>query len=63
MNWHPRGFGGQRTDPEKIKQDSWHSLKILVISAEDARLTWPEREFIRQVGTRLYGSSRRKCHD
>jgi len=59
MNWHPRGFGGHRTDPEKIKQDSWRSLKILVISAEDTRLTWPERELISQVGARLYGSGRK----
>jgi len=60
MNWHPRGFGGQRTDPETIKQESWRSLKVLVISAEDARLTWPERELICQIGIRLYGASGRR---
>ena len=28
---------------------------ILVVSADDRRLTWPEREFIRHIGEKLYG--------
>jgi len=26
-----------------------------VVNANDHRLTWPEREFIRQIGDKLYG--------
>lgn len=29
--------------------------RILIVSADDARLTWPERELVRQLGDRLNG--------
>jgi hypothetical protein len=28
---------------------------LLAISADDPRLTWPERELVRQLGEKLYG--------
>ena len=28
---------------------------ILVIAEQDPRLTWPERELVRQLGAKLYG--------
>ena len=56
MKLHPRGFGGERTPPEKIKQDGWRNQGVLVVSASDSRLTWPERELIRQLGEKLYGA-------
>ena len=56
MKLHPRGFGGERIPPEKIKQDGWRNQGVLVISATDSRLTWPERELVRQLGERLYGA-------
>jgi hypothetical protein len=28
---------------------------VLVIAADDQRLTWPERELVRQLGEKLYG--------
>lgn len=28
---------------------------ILVVSADDRRLTWAERELVRQLGSKLYG--------
>jgi hypothetical protein len=28
---------------------------ILVVAEDDQRLTWPEREFVRELGDRLYG--------
>ena len=31
---------------------------LLAVSIEDQRLTWPERELIKQLGEKLYGTSR-----
>ena len=57
--WHPRGFGGSRTNPEDIKRDSWQNLGILVIDVVDERLTWPERTLIQQLGDRLFPRGKR----
>jgi hypothetical protein len=56
MRWGPRGYGGKRRPPEEIKRNGWHDQNILVVSADDQRLTWPERELVRQLGEKLYGS-------
>jgi hypothetical protein len=61
MRWLPRGYGGERCPPEKIKQDGWREQGLLVVAANDDRLSWPERELIRQIGEKLYGS-RQKHH-
>ncbi len=55
MRWHPRGYGGQRRDPEQVKREGWQEQGLLAISADDPRLTWPERELVRQLGEKLYG--------
>lgn len=55
MRFTPRGYGGQRRDPEHVKRDGWRQLGVLAVSIKDHRLTWPERELIEQLGTRLYG--------
>ena len=55
MKWHPPGFGGARRDPETVKRDGWQERGVLVIAESDPRLTWPERELIRQLGAKLYG--------
>ena len=47
-----------RIDPEAEKRAGWREHGILVIAARDPRLTWPERELVRQLGTRLYGQRR-----
>ncbi len=47
-----------RRSPEQVKRDGWRELKVLAIALEDDRLTWPERELVRQIGERLYGSRR-----
>ena len=62
MKLHPRGFGGDRTPPEKIKQDGWRNQGVLVISASDSRLSWPERELVRQLGEKLYGARKEAGH-
>jgi hypothetical protein len=51
----PRGYGGNRRDPEQVKRDGWHEQHMLAVSLDDHRLTWPERELVRQLGERLYG--------
>jgi hypothetical protein len=56
MRWLPRGYGGERRPPEKVKRDGWRDQGILVVAEDDARLSWLERELIRQLGNKLYGN-------
>ena len=55
MRFTPRGYGGQRRDPDQVKRDGWQEQQMLAVSLDDHRLTWPERELVRQLGERLYG--------
>ena len=55
MRFYPKGYGGHRRDPEQVKRDGWHEQKLLAVSLDDHRLTWPERELVRQLGDKLYG--------
>jgi hypothetical protein len=55
MRWHPLGYGGERRGPERVKRDGWHEQGVLAVSVDDERLTWPERELVRQLGDKLYG--------
>lgn len=43
-------------DVEAVKRRGWREQRQLVVSLEDARLDWMERELIRQIGERLYGA-------
>jgi len=61
MRFTPRGYGGQRRDPDKVKRDGWKEQGVLAIAIDDQRLTWPERELIRQLGERLYGHREREA--
>jgi hypothetical protein len=47
-----------RIDPEIQKRVGWREHGILVIAEQDPRLTWSERELVRQLGGRLYGRRR-----
>jgi hypothetical protein len=42
-------------DPEAEKRAGWRRHGILVVAEQDPRLSWPERELVRQLGLRLYG--------
>ena len=42
-------------DPEAEKRAGWRKHGILVVAEQDPRLTWPERELVRQLGAKLYG--------
>ena len=55
MPFPPKGYGGKRRDPDQIKRDGWHEQGVLAVSVDDHRLTWPERELVRQLGEKLYG--------
>jgi len=55
VRWHPSGYGGERRTPEQVKRDGWREQGVLAVSVEDERLTWPERELVRQLGEKLYG--------
>jgi hypothetical protein len=59
VRWSPRGYGGQRRSPDDVKRDGWREQRVLAVSIDDARLTWPERELIRQLGEKLYGDRNR----
>jgi hypothetical protein len=56
VRWYPQGYGGERRDPEQVKRDGWREQGLLAVSVDDQRLTWPERELVRQLGDRLYGT-------
>jgi hypothetical protein len=61
VKWTPPGYGGKRRTPDEIKREGWREQRVLAVSLDDARLTWPERELIRQLGEKLYGDrSKRK---
>lgn len=55
MRFTPRGYGGTRRDPDQVKREGWHEQGLFAVMIDDDRLTWPERELVRQLGERLYG--------
>ena len=64
MRWHPKGYGGERRDPEQIRREGWREQGLLAVSIDDSRLTWSEHELVRQLGQKLYGPRPAKgaCH-
>jgi len=56
MKFTPRGYGGHRRDADEVKRDGWRDQGLLAVSIDDRRLSWPERELVRQLGERLYGA-------
>jgi hypothetical protein len=63
MRWHPRGYGSQRRDPDRVKREGWREQGVLAVSVDDERLSWPERELVRHLGERLYGKRPEARHD
>ncbi|MCE3232474.1 MAG: uncharacterized protein K0R98_731 [Rickettsiaceae bacterium] len=47
-----------KVDSEEVKRRGWRDEGILVVNENDNRLGWPEKEFINQIGTKLYGKRR-----
>lgn len=52
-------FEPDRPDTHALKRDGWRDQRILVVNADDDRLDGFEREFVRQIGERLYGAQER----
>lgn len=55
LHYLPKGYGGARRNPDDVKRDGWREQGLLAVSTDDPRLTWPEREAVRQIGSKLYG--------
>ncbi len=49
-------------DVEKVKADGWNDHRILVVSPDDPRIGWIERQVIEQIGEKLY-RDRRSARD
>jgi hypothetical protein len=45
----------KRIDAEAEKRVGWRRHGVLVVAEQDPRLSWPERELVRQLGVKLYG--------
>lgn len=41
---------------DAVKRQGWQNDQVLVVSEYDQRLDWVERQFVRQLGERLYGN-------
>lgn len=46
-------------DVEEVKADGYRNHGILVVSTDDARLSWIERQILTQIGAKLYGKGER----
>lgn len=54
-------YGGPKSiDYDRVKKNSFHDDRILVVSLDDDRIAWPERQILEQVGEKLYGKRRDK---
>lgn len=61
MRFTPKGYGGHRRNADEVKRDGWKEQGLLAVAVDDDRLTWPERELVRQLGERLYGKREREA--
>ncbi len=43
------------TDLDALKERGWREQGILVVSQDDQRLDWMERQLLKNIGERLYG--------
>lgn len=42
-------------DTEFIKRQAYHDQGVVVVSTFDPRLTWDQRELLKQIADRFYG--------
>nr|WP_315170780.1 hypothetical protein [uncultured Limnohabitans sp.] len=62
---YPSPLGRMQATPmdvEAAKRKGWREQHILVISEEDERLDFLERQLIRTIGERLYGQGQGQNH-
>ena len=48
----------KQIDVEKIKCEGWNNDGILVVKVDDERLSWPEKELVKQIGDKIYKNSK-----
>jgi hypothetical protein len=63
MRLYPKGYGGERRDPEQVKREGWQELGLLAVSVEDERLSWDERELVLKLAEKLYGPRSAKTRE
>ena len=49
-------------DAEKIKREAFNNDGILVVKVDDERLSWPEKELIKQIGDKIYKNKNGEKH-
>ena len=49
-------MAGHRRSPDEVKRDGWREHGLFAVSLDDERLGWPERELVRHLGEKLYGT-------
>ncbi len=62
---YPSPLGRMQPNPvdvEATKRQGWREQHILVISHDDERLDFMERQLIRSIGERLYGQVHGHAH-
>ena len=52
---HAEGLRRRSPRARQVKRDGWKEQGLLAVAVDDDRLTWPERELVRQLGEKLYG--------
>lgn len=45
-------------DYQAMKRNALHDQGMLVVSVDDPRLSWAEKELLRQIGEKIYGRPR-----
>jgi hypothetical protein len=45
----------EQLDVEAVKRQGWREQRILMVAESDERLDYFQREFVRQIGDKLYG--------
>ena len=48
-------FVPAQMDVESVKKEGFNQHGILVVAVDDHRLSWMERQIIKQLGQRIYG--------
>ena len=46
-------------DTEELKHDAWNDHRLLVVSPDDPRINWIERQILQTIGNKLFGRVRR----
>ena len=55
MRFTPKGYGGHAATPTRSSATAGRNRVCWPSRVDDERLTWPERELVRQLGEKLYG--------